>query len=187
MPAAGVEIPLVQLYDEFEVQPYDIVFNFDPANASLGADPSIYGDVPIAVGAKTTYGELIQPEVLKVLAELYAEGIGPWKNTFILRKPLATPVDGNGNGIAEVTNRLTGEIIPVIDWAHEAGLQVHPYTFRNEERFLVIEEDGTLQSPEEEYRQVIEFGADGFFTDFPGTAAIVVGSLTPLVEDALIA
>lgn len=75
----------------------------------------------------------------------------------------------------------------MIDWAHDAGLEVHPYTFRNEERYLTIEEDGTLQTPEEEYRQVIELGVDGFFSDFPGTAALVVGSMTPLVDDALVA
>jgi glycerophosphoryl diester phosphodiesterase len=190
MPAAGVDIPLVQLYDEFEVQPYDIVFNFNSTNEELGGDPSVYDVFPatvLKVDGETTYGDLIQPDVLHTVADLYAEGIGPWKNTFILREPLATPVDGNGDGEFEVGTRLTGEIVPVIQWAHEAGLQVHPYTFRNEERFLTIEEDGTLQSPEEEYRQVIELGVDGFFSDFPGTAAIVVGSLTPLVEDPLIA
>lgn len=187
MPAAGVDIPLVQLYDEFGVQPYDVVFNLDPANAQRGADLAIYDDFPIEVDAETTYGDLIQPEVLQHLGDTYAEGIGPWKNTFILREPI-TPVDGNGDGIAQVANKLTGEIVPVIDWAHDAGLQVHPYTFRNEERYLTVEEDGTLQTPEEEYRQVIELGVDGFFTDFPGTAAYVVGSLAPLVDDdALIA
>ena len=75
----------------------------------------------------------------------------------------------------------------MIDWAHDAGLEVHPYTFRNEERYLTIEEDGTLQTPEEEYRQVINLGVDGIFSDFPGTAALVVGSMTPLVDDALVA
>lgn len=45
MPAAGVDIPLIQLYDEFGVQPYDVVFNFDPANAQRGADPAIYDEI----------------------------------------------------------------------------------------------------------------------------------------------
>ena len=45
MPAAGVDIPLIQLYDEFGVQPYDAVFNFDPANAHRGADPAIYDEI----------------------------------------------------------------------------------------------------------------------------------------------
>ncbi len=188
MPAAGVDIPLVQLYGDvtdsfinangggFSV-PYDIPFNFDPANAALGADPSIYDDFPITVDANTTYADLISPEVLNFLGATYAEGAGPWKNNFLLREPIDTPVDGDGDGVAEITSQLTGEVLPFIEDAHNAGLQVHPYTLRNEERFLTLNPDGTPQTPEQEFRQLIELGADGFFTDFPGTGAAVLAEL----------
>lgn len=156
--------PLVQLYDEFFVQPYDIVANFSDPNF----DPiSIYGTD--AITATTDFGDLINqddnPDVnlLEDFVADYAEGIGPWKRTFVLTEPLEEPV-------GEVTERLTGEVLPVIEDAHEAGLQVHPYTFRNEERYAVIEEDGTIQTPEEEYQQYFELGVDGVFTDFPNTA-----------------
>ncbi|MEO1445700.1 MAG: esterase-like activity of phytase family protein, partial [Cyanobacteria bacterium J06635_11] len=104
----------------------------------------------------------------------YADGLGPWKNNILLRESIDTPVDGNGDGVAEITSQLTGEIFPLIDFAHDAGLQVHPYTLRDEERFLTLNPDGTPQTTGEEFRQLIELGADGFFTDFPETGRIVV-------------
>ncbi|NER83532.1 MAG: glycerophosphodiester phosphodiesterase, partial [Leptolyngbya sp. SIO1D8] len=98
----------------------------------------------------------------------------PWKNSILLRESLDTPVDGNGDGVAEITTQLTGEVFPLIDFAHNAGLQVHPYTLRDEERFLTLNPDGTPQTTGDEFRQLIEIGADGFFTDFPETGRIVV-------------
>ena len=65
-----------------------------------------------------------------------------------------------------------------IDDAHAAGLQVHPYTHRNEERYLTLDAEGNFQTPEEEILQYIEIGFDGFFTDFPGTGVAVVDSVT---------
>jgi alkaline phosphatase D len=50
--------------------------------------------------------------------------------------------------------------------AHDAGLLVHPYTFRNENQYLAADYKG---DPEKEIRQFIELGVDGFFTDFAGT------------------
>lgn len=158
MPEAGVDIPLVQLFDEFFRQPYDFLVS----------------------GDSRTYGDLISPESLDTFVSTYAEGIGPWKRTFVLTELLDTPVDGNGDGVAEVTEQFTGEILPVIDNAHAAGLQVHPYTFRDEELFLALEPDGTFQTAEEEYAQFVELGADGFFSDFPETAFNVVQEFVDL-------
>ncbi|MBR8826693.1 MAG: esterase-like activity of phytase family protein [Gomphosphaeria aponina SAG 52.96 = DSM 107014] len=160
--------PLVQLYDVFESQPYDIVANFEDPNF----DPiAVYGTDLIT--AQTNYGDLIAAESLSGFINTYAEGIGPWKRTFVITEPLDQPVDGNGDGIAEITEQLTGEVLPVIEDAHKAGLQVHPYTFRDEERYMVLEEDGTPQTPEEEYAQYIRLGVDGYFTDFPATGNLV--------------
>ncbi len=182
MPAAGVDIPLVQLYGDssdsfinengggFSV-PYDIPYNFSDA---ANADPSVYADFPVEVDGHTTYADLDSPEVLEYLGETYAEGAGPWKNNFLLRESLEEPVDGNGDGVAEITTQLTGVVAPFIEDAHAAGLQVHPYTLRNEERFLTLNPDGTPQTPEQEVEQLIELGVDGFFTDFPATGRIVV-------------
>jgi glycerophosphoryl diester phosphodiesterase len=194
MPAAGVDLPLVQLYGDVERSfvnengggfsvPYDIAFHFEPDNVALGTDPSVYAGFPVEVDADTDYGDLFSAEVLAYISEAYAEGVGPWKNSFLLRVPLDAPVDGNGNGAAQVTTQLTGEVRPFIDEAHGAGLLVHPYTLRNEEPFLTLEPDGSLQTPEEEIRQLIELGADGFFTDYPGTAALVLAGIRDLTAN----
>jgi hypothetical protein len=156
MTEEGIDLPLVQLFDEFHVQPYDFVVS----------------------GDSRTYGDLISAESLKNFVATYAEGIGPWKRTFVLTEKLETPIDANGDNKAEVTEQLTGEVLPVIENAHAAGLLVHPYTFRNEERYLVADEMGNVQSAEEEYEQFIRLGVDGFFTDFPGTGDLVRDQVT---------
>ncbi|WP_416673966.1 alkaline phosphatase [Egbenema bharatensis] len=182
MPAAGIDIPLVQLTGDFTntqgsfSAPYDVVYNFQEGNAN--ANPEVYADFPIGFGADTDYGDLANPEVLNYIGQAYAEGLGPWKNSFLLREAIDTPVDGNGDGIAEISTQLTGEVLPLITWAHAAGMQVHPYTFRNEERFLTLNPDGTPQTPEQEIEQVIRLGADGFFTDFPATGDLVRDQIT---------
>ena len=137
----------------------------------------IYGDLVdvIDFSSMPTYADLANQEALDFI-NTYADGVGPWKNSIILREPLETPVDGDG--VAEITTQNTGEIFPLIDLAHNADLQVHPYTLRDEERFLTLNEDGTPQTPEQEVGQLIELGADGFFTDFPRTADPVVDQLT---------
>ncbi len=140
----GIKLPLIQLFDEFDTQPYDFVL----------AD------------RKETYGDLIQRESLLNLVSKYASGIGVWKNSFVKRMPISPAIDLNGDGKAEVTERLTGEVLPVVANAHEAGLLVHTYTLRNEERYIAA----GYSSVFDEYQSLIELGVDGFFSDFPDTA-----------------
>ncbi|MGD1807754.1 glycerophosphodiester phosphodiesterase family protein [Dapis sp. BLCC M126] len=178
------DIPLVQLYgntteganpDAGFSFPFDIRFNVAEGNDLA----TIYGqefldalDTPLS--ADTVYADLDSAEFLEVIGDLYAEGAGPWKNNILLRESLDTDVDGDGDGEAEIGTQLTGEITSFIEDAHDAGLQVHPYTLRDEERFLTLNPDGTPQTTGEEFEQLIEIGADGFFTDFPATGSIVV-------------
>lgn len=177
------DIPLVQLYgnatesanpgEGFSV-PYDIRYNVEQGN-DLAA---IYGQAFLdaaenTLSTDTLYSDLDNPEILKIISEQYAEGAGPWKNNVLLRDALDTPVDGDDNGVAEIMTQLTGDVTSFVDDAHGAGLQVHPYTLRNEERFLTLKADGTPQTPEEEIKQLIDIGVDGFFIDFPGTGDAV--------------
>ncbi|MEL6456100.1 MAG: glycerophosphodiester phosphodiesterase family protein, partial [Cyanobacteria bacterium J06623_5] len=184
LPEAGLDdLQLVQLFGDTEGSfineggggfsvPYDFVANAGLDEAALR---EIYGDLVdlIDFSAAPDYGDLANQTVIDFISS-YADGLGPWKNNILLREPIDTPVDGNGDGEAEITTQLTGEIFPLIDFAHNAGLQVHPYTLRDEERFLTLNADGTPQTTGEEFRQLIEIGADGFFTDFPETGRIVV-------------
>lgn len=179
LPGTALEnTPLVQLYDEFHLQPYDIVSNFSKPNFNPKA---VYGTDGIK--ADTSYGDLINQDdntnanLLKDFVASYATGVGPWKRTFVLTKPVQ-PVDGNGDGKAEITEQLTGKVLPVVEDAHDAGLKVHPYTFRNEERHLVLDESGKPQTPEQEFEQYIRLGVDGYFTDYPKTGARVRDQVT---------
>lgn len=182
------DLPLVQLYgnttesanpdSSFSV-PYDIRYNLEQGNDLV----AIYGQdfvdaVENGISKNTTYRDLDSAEILQIISENYAEGAGPWKNNFLLRESLDEPVDGDGDRVAEITTQLTGEVTSFVDDAHAAGLQVHPYTLRDEERFLTLKADGTPQTPEGEFQQLVEVGVDGFFTDFPATGVAVVNSLT---------
>ena len=175
------DIPLVQLFGDTEGSfingggggfsvPFDVV-----SNIAAGADlEAIYGDLAAFIDVENpTYGNLANPEALEVIGG-YASGLGPWQNNILLREALDEPVDANGDGVAEVTNQLTGEVFPLIDLAHDAGLLVHVYTLRDDEPFLSVLADGTLPTPEDQYEQFIDLGVDGFFTDFPETGRIVV-------------
>jgi arylsulfatase A-like enzyme len=157
MPKAGVDIPLVQLLDAAdtnldgslaEIKPYDFVVSGDPR----------------------TYADIRSPQGLQEVAT-YADGIGPWKRMILSVKG----VDANGDGLADDVNgdgsvndadkTLTAPTTLISD-AHQAGLLVHPYTFRNEDQYLAADYKG---DPEKEIEQFIELGVDGYFTDFAGT------------------
>ncbi|MEP0918071.1 esterase-like activity of phytase family protein [Leptolyngbya sp. DQ-M1] len=166
MPDAGVDIPLVQLFDAsdvrndgtlIEIQPYDFVVS----------------------GDSRTYGDLRTPEGLKEIAT-YASGIGPWKRMIVSvqavdRDGNGQPDDLNNDGTINDADKVTLPPSSLVDDAHAAGLLVHPYTFRNESRYLASDYKG---NPELELRQFIELGVDGFFDDFPGTGDLVRDQIT---------
>jgi glycerophosphoryl diester phosphodiesterase len=175
MPAAGIDVQLVQLLNEGG---YDITFNFDPSKASLGADPGVYKsfDFPLTANSATNL-DLYDPAALQAMHKLYAELIGPYKDDILPVKTLSTPVDGNGDGKALITRQLTGEETSLVADAHAAGLKVVPYTIRPEEPFLTLGADGSIPSVVDEYLNLIAAGVDGFFTDNPGTGRQVVDKL----------
>jgi len=107
------------------------------------------------------------------LAEIkvYADGIGPWK-------PYIVPVKGdldasgnmkdlNGDGVVNYADARSQTPTTLIADAHKAGLFVHAYTFRNEQRRLAYDYNG---DPLAEFKQFYRIGLDGLFTDFPDTA-----------------
>ena len=161
MPKAGVDIPLIQLLDAddvrndgslIEIQPYDFLKN----------------------GTNLTYGDLRTPSGLKEIAT-YADGIGPWKRMIVSVKTVdkngdGKPDDLNADGVINDADRVTLSPTNLVQDAHAAGLLVHPYTFRNEPRYLASDYSG---NPELELRQFIQIGVDGFFGDFPGTGDLV--------------
>jgi glycerophosphoryl diester phosphodiesterase len=111
-----------------------------------------------AGGGSATYADLATPAGLAGIAE-YAAGVGPAKAYVVPRN-----ADGRSMGSTSF-----------VDDAHAAGLQVHAFTFRDENRFLPLE----LRSSDDpnargdaiaEYRQFFGLGVDGVFSDNPDTA-----------------
>ena len=101
-------------------------------------------------GDSLTYQDMILTQGLKKIAE-YAQAIGVNKN-------LVVPKDKNGK-LKSAT--------PLIQNAHQEGLLVHSWTFRNENYFLPLD---FQDKPPEEYKLFFQLGLDGVFSDFPDTA-----------------
>ena len=102
----------------------------------------------------------------------YADGIGPWKRYIVSSRAIAlnpdgTVADANGDGLVNETDR---ELLPptdLVDRAHDHGLLIHTWTFRNEQRRLTSDFGG---NPVNEYLLFYELGVDGVFSDFADTA-----------------
>jgi hypothetical protein len=151
MPKARINLPLIQLLGA----------------EGLNPDGSLKESRPydfVVSGDRRTYADLRTPKGLKEIAT-YAAGIGPWKRMIIPAKAMA-----NENTTTKDSEQTTLPATTLIQDAHAARLQVHPYTFRNEKVFLAKNYE---EKPELEYQEFIGLGVDGFFTDFPGTGDFV--------------
>ena len=100
-----------------------------------------------------TYADLLTQRGLREIAE-YAQAIGVHKNLLI-------PRDNYG--------KLLLPTSLIID-AHAANLQVHAWTFRNEDFFLPLDLQG---NPQKEYEIFFNLGIDGVFSDYPDIALTV--------------
>ncbi|KAK7292167.1 hypothetical protein RIF29_07910 [Crotalaria pallida] len=96
-----------------------------------------------------SYWEITSDRYFDYIAQ-YVVGIGPWKDTVVpvVNNYMQTPTD-------------------LVARAHAHNLQVHPYTYRNENNFLHFNFN---QDPYQEYDYWInKIGVDGLFTDFTGS------------------
>ncbi|WP_109473564.1 glycerophosphodiester phosphodiesterase [Ornithinimicrobium cavernae] len=110
-----------------------------------GAPPDL-----VAAGDPRTCADLLRPAGLADLAR-WVEAVGPHKDLVISRT-----ADG---GLGQPTSLVAD--------AHAVGLQVHPWTFRQENQFLPADlrgPDGTGDVVAE-IRAHLAVGVDGFFTD----------------------
>ena len=116
-------------------------------------------------GDPRTYADLVTPTGLRWVAR-YADGLGPNKDLIVPR----------------VQNRLQTPTT-LVENAHRAGLEVHPWTFRPENEFLPEDfREGNAASPEyrrtrgnqpAELKLFYKLGVDGVFADNPDTAVAV--------------
>jgi glycerophosphoryl diester phosphodiesterase len=116
-----------------------------------------------AAGRPRSYGDLVSPSGLAEIAA-YADGIGPSKGRIIAR-------DADGMLLPPTS---------LVDHAHDAGLLVHPYTFRDENAFLPADlrlgtDPGARGKAAEEYALFLAAGVDGVFSDHPDTAVTARG------------
>ena len=155
-------VKLVQLFDAYDVnkdgtlvmeapngQPYDFV---------VAGDPRTYNDLATDQGLD--------------FVKTYANGIGPWKPfiqpyTFTDAANDGTADDINGDGLVNDADYTKLPATTLIQRAHQRGLVVHAYTFRNEPRRLLSD---YKNDPGAEYRNFYDLGIDGVFTDFPDAA-----------------
>ena len=112
----------------------------------------------VAAGDPRGYNDMTTAEELAIIAE-YADGIGPHKGMVIARDKKA---------------RLAGDT-GLVDRAHAAGLLVHIWTMRNENRFLPTDFRSSRDKAAEgdavaEYVTFFDLGVDGVFSDFTATA-----------------
>ena len=159
-------VRLVQLVDANDVNPdgsLDYTAPFDrPYDWTVSGDPCCEA---------RTFGFFATDEGLDEVAE-YADGIGPWKpyinsTTAIVVNPDGTVGDANGDGTVNETDRELLAPTDLVQRAHDRGLLVHPYTFRNEPGTLASNYEG---NPINEYLHFYELGVDGLFSDFANTA-----------------
>jgi len=123
-----------------------------------------------STGACTLYpqGEVptdfSDPRSFATIAE-YADAVGPWKRHIVGSRRGARP-----EAAADDTERTRRTVAPsrFVELAHAAGLEVHPWTFRDEPMHLAADYGG---DPAAEYRQFAALGVDALFSDFPDTAA----------------
>lgn len=110
----------------------------------------------VARGGSLTYQDMATASGLRDIAR-YAQGVGPDKTMII-------PLTAQGELNAENATNFVRD-------AHLAGLVVHPYTFRAENRFLPMNlRDGqdlnARGHADEEIKVFLKVGIDGFFTDY---------------------
>lgn len=147
----NTDIKLVQLIDADDVnadgsislvppykQPYDFVVKGDPR----------------------TFADLLSNDGLDFVKS-YADGIGPWKP--YLLKTVADGIDRNGDGQITINDRRVEGSTGVVELAHDKGLLVHTWTFRNDASGY------GFADPKQEMTYYFDLGVDGLFTDFADT------------------
>jgi glycerophosphoryl diester phosphodiesterase len=153
------DIKLVQLIDANDVN----------ANGSMDlVDPYRQPYDLLAAGNPLTFADLLTPLGL-AFVKSYADGVGPWKPYLVTT--VADGVDRNGDGVININDRRVDGSTGVIEAAHNVGLLVHAFTYRNDASGY------GFSDPKAEMAYYFGLGLDGVFTDFPDTGVAAVASI----------
>jgi glycerophosphoryl diester phosphodiesterase len=160
-------VRLVQLVDANDVNPdgsLDYTAPFDrPYDWTASGDPRLLA---------RTFGFFATDAGLREIST-YADGIGPWKRYIVSTaaiklNPDGSVADANGDGKVDERDRRLLPPTDLIRRAHQHGLLIHTWTFRNEEFRLAA----GYNNPVDEYLQFYDLGIDGVFSDFADTAVV---------------
>ena len=109
----------------------------------------------------------------------YADGVGPWKPYLV--KTVDDGVERDGKPGLSIGDRRVDGSTGVIEAAHQAGLLVHTWTFRNDASGY------GFGDPQAEMSYYMALGVDGVFTDFPDTGVKALAAVPEPGTYALLA
>ena len=160
------DVRLVQLVDANDVAPDGTITYAPPFDRPY--DWTVSGN---PVLQSRTFGFFTTDAGLEEISK-YADGIGPWKPYIVSSRAIALNPDGsvadaNGDGVVDERDRKLLPPTDLVERAHDQGLLIHTWTFRNEQRRLASDFGG---NPVNEYLLFYRLGVDGLFSDFPDTA-----------------
>ena len=162
MKTKGLQAKLIQLIDadDYDLKAGKLTY---AAPYDRPYDWTLSGDTRL-------FSAMVTPAGLADI-KTYADGIGPWKPYIVPIKGALDAADNlrdvNGDGKVNYNDASSQPATTLIADAHKAGLFVHAYTFRNEQRRLAFDYN---KDPKAEYLQFYRLGLDGVFSDFPDTA-----------------
>ena len=156
MRTIGLATRVVQLVDgnDVDYQTGAMIYQQDNSDNFVSGRPYSW----TLAGDGRYFSELLTPAGLAEI-KTYADGVGPWKPQVMTL--VAAPFKA-GAGLADVNSVKPTSLISD---AHKAGLFVHVYTFRSEQKYLAGAYKG---DPLAEYLTFFRAGVDGVFTDFSG-------------------
>jgi glycerophosphoryl diester phosphodiesterase len=149
-------IRLEQLVDAFDVNP--------DGSPSLVAPYRQPYDVA-ATNGTLTFADMVTPAGLATIKQ-YADIVSPWKPYLV--KTVA-------EGGSSINDRTVVGSTGVIEAAHQAGLQVYAFTFRNDDNQYGFAKGPAGGQAEIEY--YLSLGVDGVFADYPDTALAAVAAV----------
>jgi glycerophosphoryl diester phosphodiesterase len=152
-------IKLVQLIDADDVK--------DDGSMSLVAPYHKPYDFVVNNDARS-FADLLKPAGLDFI-KTYADAVGPWKPYLV--KTVNDGVDRNGDGKVDINDRRVDGSTGVVEAAHQRGLMVHTWTFRDDASGY------GFKDPKAEMAYYMKLGVDGVFTDFPATGVAALNTL----------
>lgn len=152
-------IRLVQLIDADDVK--------DDGSMSLVAPYHKPYDFVVKNDARS-FADLLTSTGLDFV-KTYADAVGPWKPYLV--KTVNDGVERTGDATLTINDRRVDGSTGVTELAHQKGLLVHTWTFRDDASGY------GFADPKAEMQYYMRLGIDGVFTDFPATGVAALNGI----------